>query len=498
MRNAFIYLLVLAVFISACTKPKDSAKVAELTTKAVSEITESSAISGGNVTANGGAEVIARGVCWSTNQNPTINDKYTSDGKGEGIFSSEITGLEAETTYYVRAYAINSEGTAYGNEESFSTSAKTTLSVTLSGRDSYENISVGLYKKSEPLIRFVTKEVENAKASFDVAEYIGEELTIKAIEKMSDGTEPPIAKINKTIENGDNSVSLEIPKKKVYDANIKVTKGGEPVKNVKVFAVDNVAKLLLNNIAIGGSNMLKNAPNTTTNENGLAKFTNLPITAGTTYNFVVVTQEANIPAGIKGKYKKIELTLDGTLQEGEIELPTTKLTVNITSSNALKGVEIRLYTNSVAATYAFDDAKYYPNMKTIDADDTKKVVFEDIPEGSYYIYAKKKGACLASVKIVAVQVENGSEIEKNITIKGIGKITLESTSENPYTVTITKSDDTKTSFVMEGETKKTVEVPLGATEIYVKQNSGYAFYPTKKNYTVNVACGSTETVNFPK
>ena len=90
-------------------------------TIAISEIDKTTATGGGNVTADGGAEVTARGICWSTSQNPTISGSYTTDGTGTGSFTSAMTGLTAGTTYYVRAYATNSAGTAYGEEVSFTT-----------------------------------------------------------------------------------------------------------------------------------------------------------------------------------------------------------------------------------------------------------------------------------------------------------------------------------------------------------------------------------------
>ncbi|MDI3527544.1 MAG: starch-binding outer membrane protein SusE/F [Tenuifilum sp.] len=92
-----------------------------VSTTDISEITSTSAKSGGNVTDNGGADVISRGICWSTSHNPTINDSKTSNGDGNGEFTSEITGLQPNTTYYVRAYATNSAGTAYGEEKEFTT-----------------------------------------------------------------------------------------------------------------------------------------------------------------------------------------------------------------------------------------------------------------------------------------------------------------------------------------------------------------------------------------
>ena len=90
--------------------------IPNLTTTPTSSITNSKASSGGNILSDGGASVTLRGVCWNTTGNPTIADSKTSDGTGNGIFTSLITGLSPSTTYMVRAYATNSVGTAYGNE----------------------------------------------------------------------------------------------------------------------------------------------------------------------------------------------------------------------------------------------------------------------------------------------------------------------------------------------------------------------------------------------
>lgn len=92
-------------------------------TSSVTDITETSATCGGNVTANGGANVTARGVCWSTNQNPTLSNSFTTNDNGTGSFTATLTDLTASTTYYVRAYATNSAGTAYGEEVNFTTAA---------------------------------------------------------------------------------------------------------------------------------------------------------------------------------------------------------------------------------------------------------------------------------------------------------------------------------------------------------------------------------------
>ena len=92
-----------------------------VTTTAASSIAQTTATSGGIVTSSGGATVTARGVCWSTSQTPVVTDSHTISGTGTGSFTSNITGLTANTTYYVRAYATNSAGTSYGNQVSFTT-----------------------------------------------------------------------------------------------------------------------------------------------------------------------------------------------------------------------------------------------------------------------------------------------------------------------------------------------------------------------------------------
>jgi len=92
-----------------------------LTTKGVSVSGGTSASSGGEISNTGGSAITARGVCWSTNPNPTIllNPK-TTNGTGAGSFTSDLNNLIPNTQYYVKAYATNSAGTAYGNELSFS------------------------------------------------------------------------------------------------------------------------------------------------------------------------------------------------------------------------------------------------------------------------------------------------------------------------------------------------------------------------------------------
>ena len=124
MKNYFT-VLILSFLTLSCSSNDDSdnsnATLPTLTTTAITSIETTTAISGGIISSDGASNVTSRGICWSTNTNPTTADSKTSDGTGTGNFVSNLTGLLPNTTYYVRAYATNSVGTAYGNQVSFST-----------------------------------------------------------------------------------------------------------------------------------------------------------------------------------------------------------------------------------------------------------------------------------------------------------------------------------------------------------------------------------------
>ena len=90
-------------------------------TSPVSQIENVTASGGGNIVSDGGAIVTRSGICWSTKENPTISEACTTSDFGIGSFIHEITGLMGSTKYYVRAYAINNAGIAYGNQEFFTT-----------------------------------------------------------------------------------------------------------------------------------------------------------------------------------------------------------------------------------------------------------------------------------------------------------------------------------------------------------------------------------------
>jgi FtsP/CotA-like multicopper oxidase with cupredoxin domain len=111
-----------------------------VTTTAISGITSTGALSGGTVISDGGSAVTARGVCWSLNLNPTTANPKTTDGTGIGAFTSSITGLLYNTTYHVRAYAMNAGGTAYGIDRTFITLTATAAVKNDFNGDGYEDV----------------------------------------------------------------------------------------------------------------------------------------------------------------------------------------------------------------------------------------------------------------------------------------------------------------------------------------------------------------------
>lgn len=121
INRSIIVLLFLGLIpiIHSCRKHE----VPTLETTTVTNITGTTATSGGTITDEGSGTIIARGVCWSTAVTPTLADSKTTDDNGANTFISNIIDLNGNTTYYVRAYATNNAGTGYGNEKSFTTSS---------------------------------------------------------------------------------------------------------------------------------------------------------------------------------------------------------------------------------------------------------------------------------------------------------------------------------------------------------------------------------------
>ncbi len=149
--DAFIFM------VDDFTVTTTASALAEVSTSAVTSITTTTAVSGGNVTSDGGSSVSARGVVWNTGGTPSLTNYtgYTTDGSGTGSFVSNISGLAPNTTYYVRAYATNSNGTAYGNQVSFTTASGG------GGGDDWTATTITLYNTAEAALMHRTGDVDN-------------------------------------------------------------------------------------------------------------------------------------------------------------------------------------------------------------------------------------------------------------------------------------------------------------------------------------------------
>ncbi len=138
--NQIIELLIISVsllFITNCKKETLNT-IPDLNTNSVSVILKNTAVCGGSVTSNGGQSITKLGVCWSLSPSPTISDNITSDMADGDNFTSNIDNLIPNTKYYIRAYATNSNGTAYGNEVSFIT---TETNIFFNPNVSYESLT---------------------------------------------------------------------------------------------------------------------------------------------------------------------------------------------------------------------------------------------------------------------------------------------------------------------------------------------------------------------
>ncbi len=128
MKKLKVLSLLIVSVIIGCTSDNSDNKNDEvdeslpvITTKSVSLITDNSAQSGGEITKEGTSQVISKGICWSINQNPTIDDENATATGSSNSFVSVLNNLKPETTYFTRSYATNTTGIAYGNQVKFVT-----------------------------------------------------------------------------------------------------------------------------------------------------------------------------------------------------------------------------------------------------------------------------------------------------------------------------------------------------------------------------------------
>lgn len=136
-------MLVLAFLLFSCEQPETTLLLQSITTTEISSITDSTALSGGIITADVGYEILSRGVCWNTETSPTIDYFSTTEVTGNNEFVCELSNLLYNTNYYVRAYITNSSGTYYGNEVDFKTTSIYSGTVTDFDNNIYHYITIG-------------------------------------------------------------------------------------------------------------------------------------------------------------------------------------------------------------------------------------------------------------------------------------------------------------------------------------------------------------------
>jgi uncharacterized protein (TIGR02145 family) len=160
---------VISLLLNSCNK--DEISLPTVSTISVTNIATITATSGGNILTDGGNAIVTSGICWSLKQNPSINDSITIDKSRNNEYSSSLSGLLPNTTYYLKAYATNSKGTAYGNEISFKTNPLTEYPKTVTDSDGnlyhtvrvnnqvwlIENLRSTKYRNGDPIIN-ITEE----------------------------------------------------------------------------------------------------------------------------------------------------------------------------------------------------------------------------------------------------------------------------------------------------------------------------------------------------
>lgn len=143
--NPIILMVFVFTFAYSCKKDDNNPNLSipVLTTSSITDITQTSANCGGNISSIGRTNVTYRGVCWSKGESPTVADSKTTDSADNGGFISKITGLIPNTTYYIRAYATNSYGTGYGKAFSFTTLQEINSTVTDIEGNVYKTVIIG-------------------------------------------------------------------------------------------------------------------------------------------------------------------------------------------------------------------------------------------------------------------------------------------------------------------------------------------------------------------
>jgi uncharacterized protein (TIGR02145 family) len=310
LRISAVILLILSISLThSCKKDKPTPPI--ITTTAASAITQTTATSGGNITSDGGAAVTVRGVCWSTTTGPTTAlSTKTTDNTGTGIFTSSITALTAGQVYYVKAYAINSAGTAYGNEISFTSTASTVPVLTTTAASAITQTT--------------------ATSGGNVTSDGGAAITVRGV-CWSTTTGPTTALSTKTTDGTGTGIFI---------SSITALTAGQ-VYYVKAYAANSAGTAYGNEISFTSTTTIPGAPTIGTATAGNAQATvtfTVPISnGGSTITGYTVT---SVPGGLTGTGTASPITVTG-LTNG------TAYTFTVTAINAIGNSAASSASNSV-------------------------------------------------------------------------------------------------------------------------------------------------------
>jgi uncharacterized protein (TIGR02145 family) len=151
MKGISVRMMVVLIFSALLFHACEKKVVPVVITGEVTDITGSSATCAGEVIDEGSSPIYTRGICWSVNENPTVDDDFTNSGTGLGSYTSNLVRLDGSTVYYVRAYATNDDGTGYGDEVSFQTAPREIIfnqaitygSLTDQDGNTYRSVDIG-------------------------------------------------------------------------------------------------------------------------------------------------------------------------------------------------------------------------------------------------------------------------------------------------------------------------------------------------------------------
>jgi uncharacterized protein (TIGR02145 family) len=421
-----------------------------LTTTDVTTITGTTAISGGNITSDGNESITARGVCWATTTAPTISNSLTTDDTGTGSFVSNLSGLTPGVTYYIRAYATNSVGTAYGNEITFTTvatgpSAPTIGTATAGNAQATVTFTAPANNGGSAITGYTVSSIPGNITGTGSASPItvtgltnGTAYTFTVIATNAKGNSSPSA--------ASNSVT---PSTIPGAPTIGTATGGNVQATVAFTAPANNGGSAITGYTV------KSNPGNFTGTGTTSPITVTGLTNGTAYTFTVVATNANgpgLPSAASNSVTPASVPgapTIGTATKGNAQaivtftapsntggLPITGYTVtstpgNITGTGPASPITVTGLTNGTA--YTFTVVATNANGPSIPSAASNSVIPSTVP-GAPTIGAATEGDAQASVTFTAPVSTGGSAITGYTVTSNPGNVTGTG-STSPITVT---------------------------------------------------------------